>query len=71
MNNDQKLEGILYYFGEPVAKDKIKKMFTWDDITYDQAVFTLKEQLEHRGITLIETDTTVGLFTAPAMSTIS
>ncbi len=70
MNNDQKLEGILYYFGEPVAKDKIKKMFTWDDITYDQAVFTLKEQLEHRGITLIETDTTVGLFTAPAMSTI-
>lgn len=70
MNNNQKLEGLLYYFGEPVAKDKIKKMLDWDDSTCDEAVRVLAEQLQTRGVTLVETDTTVGLFTAPEMSAI-
>lgn len=68
MNNNQKLEGLLYYFGEPVTKDRIKKMFDWDDSTCSEAIKALSEQLQTRGITLVETDTTVGLFTAPEMS---
>ena len=70
MNNNQKLEGLLYYFGEPVDKEKIKKMLDLDTHTFDTALSELKEQLQNRGISLVETETTIGLFTAPEMSAI-
>jgi segregation and condensation protein B len=70
MNNNQKLEGLLYYFGEPVDKEKIKKMLDFDTATFHHAVAELKEQLQNRGTSLVETETTLGLFTAPEMSVI-
>ena len=70
MDLDKKIEAILFWKGEPMKLKKLAEMFgvSIEDIKF--AINTLKENLQNRGVALIEKEDEVMLATAPEFSTI-
>jgi segregation and condensation protein B len=70
MDLDKKIEAILFWKGEPMKLKKLADMFSvsLDDIKF--GINTLKENLEDRGVALIEKEDEVMLATAPEFSSI-
>ena len=70
MNNNQKIEGLLFYKGEPIS---IKKIAGILNITEEETIKSLKEledRLKNSGLQLICNNDTVVLGTHKEMSTI-
>lgn len=59
------LEAMLFVMGEPLLKNKVKKILAIDDETLDKAIVDLKDTYNQpqRGITLIEHDDMIQLVT--------
>lgn len=64
------MEGLLYYFGESIDKEKIKTLLDIPEEEFNLAVGSLRNELIGRGISLVETEKTLGLYTAPEMTEI-
>ncbi len=65
MNLESKIEAILFYKNEPIEIKKISKLLNVDEKGVKEAILKLSQSLQNRGITLIETDSEIGLATAP------
>ncbi len=70
MDLDKKIEAILFWKGEPMKLKKLADMFSvsLDDIKF--GINTLKENLENRGVALIEKEDEVMLATASEFSSV-
>ena len=68
MNLAQKIEAILFFKGEPVSLKKLEDILKVSTEEIKDAIFNLKNNLENRGVVLIENDNEVTLGTAPELS---
>ena len=68
MNLEQKIEGILFFKGEPVSLKKLEDTLKVSKEEISQAILNLKNILANRGITLIEKEKEITLGTAPELS---
>ena len=68
MELDKKIEAILFYKGEPVSVKSLTKMFAIKESEALEALETLRNSLESRGLRLVTKDNSVTLGTAPEMS---
>jgi segregation and condensation protein B len=69
MNNlEQKLEAVLFFKGEPVSIKKLEDILKVSKEEIKDAIFNLKNNLEGRGIVLLETNNEITLGTAPEFS---
>ena len=69
MNNlEQKIEAILFFKGEPVSLKKLTNILKVSEQEIKDAIFNLKENLQNRGIVLLEKDDEITLGTAPELS---
>lgn len=79
MNLEQKIEAILFFKGEPLSRKRLLEIlstyaknsgenYTVSEEDFDQALSGLRENLQNRGVTLIEKDGEYMLGTAPASS---
>ncbi|HBM46034.1 MAG: Segregation and condensation protein B [Parcubacteria group bacterium GW2011_GWF2_38_76] len=68
MKLDALIEAILYFKGEPVTKKELAKILEISKETLKEAIDTLREKMEGRGISLVETGDEVSLGTAPDAS---
>ena len=68
MGLEQQIEAILFFRGEPTSVKLLMKLFDKSEPDVREALSMLREQLEERGIRLIEKDDSVTLGTAPEMS---
>jgi segregation and condensation protein B len=64
------LEAILFASGEPVDKKRLAALIGVSSDSLAKAVAALRENLENRGLALIETEKDLELRTAPAASDI-
>jgi len=62
------IEAILFYKGEPIQKKKLAEMLGAKEADVNGALITLREQLEGRGVALMEHADSVMLATAPSVS---
>ena len=67
MSLDQKIEGVLFYKGNPMKKQALAKLFSVTEDDIETALQTLSQRLEGSGIILIATDTEVTLATNPKL----
>lgn len=67
MNNnlENKIEAILFFKGEPVSFKKLADILKVSESEIKDAVFNLKNNLQNRGVVLMEKDSEVTLGTAP------
>lgn len=65
---EKKLEAILFWKGEPMAKKKLADILKVSVSDIDEAVLRLKESLKERGIVLQENGGNITLGTAPDFS---
>ncbi len=67
MNNnlENKIEAILFFKGEPVSFKKLEDILKVSEGEIKDAVFNLKNNLQNRGIVLMENDSEITLGTAP------
>jgi segregation and condensation protein B len=70
MDLDKKIEAILFWKGEPMKLKKLAEMFSVSIPDIQFGINTLKENLENRGVALIEKEDEVMLATAPEFSEI-
>lgn len=70
MDIDKKIEAILFWKGEPMRLKKLADMFSVSEEDIRFGINTLKENLENRGVALIEKEDEVMLATAPEFSEI-
>lgn len=68
MELEQKIEAILFFKGEPVSRKKLSEVLKLGQAEMDEAIEKLKENLNNRGIVLIENDNEITLGTAPELS---
>ncbi|MDQ5954494.1 MAG: segregation and condensation protein [Patescibacteria group bacterium] len=69
MNNlEQKIEAILFFKGEPVSLKKLTDILKVSGEEVKDAILNLKENLQNRGIVLLEKDDEITLGTAPELS---
>ena len=68
MNLEQKIEAILFFKGEPVSFKKLTDTLKLPEQEIKDAIFNLKENLQNRGIILLEKDHEITLGTAPELS---
>ena len=68
MNLEQKIEAILFFKGEPVNFKKLTDILKVSEQEIKDAIFSLKENLQNRGIVLLEKDDEITLGTAPELS---
>ena len=74
MQIEQKIEAILFFKGEPVSRKKLSEILSAQaglslgQIEINEGLEKLKENLQNRGIALIEKDDEVMLGTAPEFS---
>ena len=61
---DSKIESILFYKGEPVSFKELASILKEPISNINEAVILLKEKLENRGMTLIENENEIGLYTS-------
>lgn len=67
MSLDQKIEGVLFYKGNPMKKQALAKLFSVSDEEIETALKKLDERLIESGLTLVVTDTEVTLATNPKL----
>jgi segregation and condensation protein B len=68
MNLEQKLEAILFFKGEPVSFKRLEGILNVSKSEIKDAIFNLKNNLQSRGIVLIENNEEITLGTAPELS---
>lgn len=69
MNNlEQKIESILFFKGEPVKLKKLAEILKVEITEINQALINLKNNLENRGLVLMETQDEVVLAVSPTNS---
>ncbi len=68
MDIEKKIEAILFWKGEPVSLKKLGDILEVSSEEIAQAVSSLKNNLQNRGITLQENNNEVTLGTAPELS---
>lgn len=68
MDIDKKIEAILFWKGEPMKLKKLADIFSVGEEEIKLGISTLKENLENRGVALIEKEDEVMLVTAPEFS---
>ena len=68
MKLDSLIESILYYKGEPMSRKELCKLLEVTESTLEEALATLRKNIEGRGIALIETDDEISLGTAKEAS---
>lgn len=67
MNLAQKIEGYLFFLGEPIDKHDLVSLFKVSEDEIHTALNELKESLQQRGIVLVENQTTITLGTHPEL----
>jgi len=70
MDLDKKIEAILFWKGEPMRLKKLADIFSVSEEDVKFAINTVKENLQNRGVSLIEKEDEVMLATAPEFSSI-
>lgn len=70
MKLESQIEGVLFYKTEPVKKLFLADFFDITPEELESALAHLGESLEHRGLSLLSTDTTVQLATDPELAEI-
>ena len=65
---EKKIEAILFFKGEPVSRKKLSEILSAGQVEINEGIEKLKENLQNRGITLIENDNDITLGTAPELS---
>ncbi|MEK7471352.1 MAG: SMC-Scp complex subunit ScpB [Patescibacteria group bacterium] len=68
MNLEQKVEAILFFKGEPVSLKKFQDILKVSKEEIQTAILNLKENLQNRGVALIENNNEITLGTAPEHS---
>ena len=68
MNLESKIEAILFFKGEPVSRKKLSEILSAGQVEINEGIEKLKENLQNRGITLIENGNDITLGTAPELS---
>ncbi|MCC7160237.1 SMC-Scp complex subunit ScpB [Candidatus Nomurabacteria bacterium] len=70
MNNnlEQKIEAILFFKGEPVSLKRLKDILKVSEEEIKEAVLNLKNNLEGRGIVLLDKEEEITLGTHPELS---
>lgn len=64
-----KIEGVLFYKGNPVTKSALAVLFDAPEAEIETALSTLQESLSNRGLALVSTTTEVQLVTDPKLDT--
>ncbi len=67
-NLENKIEAILFFKGEPVSMKRLEDILRVSKNEIKDAIFNLKNNLENRGIVLLEKDEEITLGTAPELS---
>jgi segregation and condensation protein B len=67
-NLSQKIEAILFWKAEPVSIEKLAKFLECDIESVRNALVELQNNLNNRGLTLVQTDSDVMLGTAKQLS---
>lgn len=68
MNLDSKIEAILFFKAEPVSIKKLGEILNKNEEEIKSALYTLKQKMEDRGLTLLEHQDKVELATSSEMS---
>jgi len=68
MNIEQQIEAILFWKGEPVSRKKLADILNVGQTEINEGIEKLKENLQNRGVVLIENDNEITLGTAPELS---
>lgn len=68
MNLEARIEAVLFYKTEPLAKTDLAKLLSVTTEEVETAVTALAESLKARGVRLTMTDTEVELTTAPELA---
>jgi len=70
MNLEQKLEAILFFKGESISIKKLSSILEFSEEEIKEAIQNLKNNLENRGIVLLEKENEISLGTNPEISTL-
>lgn len=70
MNLEQKLEAILFFKGESISIKKLSSILETSEEETKEAIQNLKNNLENRGIVLLEKENEISLGTNPEISTL-
>jgi segregation and condensation protein B len=70
MNLEQKLEAILFFKGESISIKKLSSILEISEEEIKEAIQNLKNNLENRGIVLLEKENEISLGTNPEISTL-
>lgn len=70
MNLEQKLEAILFFKGESISIKKLSSILEISEEEIKEAIRNLKNNLENRGIVLLEKENEISLGTNPEISTL-
>ena len=68
MNTENQIEAILFYKNEPVSKKELSKMLQKTEMEISKGIDILKQNLENRGLTLIEEKDSYSLATSKEVS---
>jgi segregation and condensation protein B len=68
MNLEQKIEAVLFFKGEPVSRKKLSEILRADQTEINEGIEKLKENLQNRGVVLLEKDNELMLGTTPELS---
>lgn len=68
MSLDAQIEALLFYNNEPMQLTAIAKLLNTSEDTIIESIHILKQNLENRGLVLIENDSSVLLSTSPEAS---
>lgn len=69
MNNlEHKIEAVLFWKGEPMSRKNLSDILKVGQVEINEAIDKLKENLNGRGIVLIEKDNDITLGTTPELS---
>jgi len=70
MNLESKIEAILFWKGEPIARKKLAEMLKVGDLEINEGIEKLKTNLKDRGVVLQENGNELLLGTAPELSSL-
>ena len=68
MNLEQKIEGLLFWKGEPISTKKIAEILKVKEAEVTEALSNLNQEMKSRGLILIEADGKYTLGTNPQIS---
>lgn len=68
MNIEQQIEVILFFKGEPVSRKKLADILKVGQTEINEGIEKLKENLQNRGVVLIENENDITLGTSPEFS---